>query len=117
MIYHASAPSAHHGYIRVRFNSIALSALTDGGKLPVGGTFPTGSLVVKELHADSLGTGLFGYAIMEKLPTDSNQANGWVWGEYNLSMAGTSVNTKGTQCTGCHSVDDRDMARVFDLFP
>jgi hypothetical protein len=116
-IYHASAPSAHHGYIRVRFNTIALSALTDGGKLPVGGAFPTGSLVVKELHGDSLGTGLFGFAIMEKLPTDSNQASGWVWGEYNLSMMGTTVDTKGAQCTGCHSVDDRDMVRVFDLFP
>jgi hypothetical protein len=112
-IHHSSPQSAHHGYFRVRFNAIAQAALTDSGRLPVGGTFPN----VKELHGDSLGTGLFGYAIIEKLPMDTDQNAGWVWGEYNLAVSGTMLHTKGASCIGCHSMNSRDDVRVFDIFP
>lgn len=115
---HASSPqAAHAGFFRVRFNAIALSALTDNGKLPAGGTFPQGSLIVKELHNDSSGTQLLGYAIMEKLSSDTSQADGWVWSEVNTAGTGYTIHNKGAICTGCHSVDDRDRVRLFDLFP
>ena len=115
---HRSSPlAAHNSFFRVRFNSIALAALTDNGKLPVGGTFPTGSLIVKELQSDSLGTNNYGYAVMEKLPTDSNQHDGWVWAEYDQSVNGTVVHDKGSICVSCHNVNARDKVRVFNIFP
>lgn len=117
LVHHSSPRSAHGGFFRVRFNAIALSALTDQGKLPIGGTFPDGSVIVKELHNDSTGTQLHAYAIMEKLPSDTSQADGWVWAEVNTAGTGYGINKKGAICTGCHSVDDRDHVRVFDLFP
>ena len=116
-IYKSSPQSAHVAYFRVRFNAIAQAALTDGGKLPMGGSFPTGSLIVKELHQDSLGNSPSGYAIMEKLPNDTTQAETWVWAEYNLSGTGYTINKKGAICTGCHSMNDRDKVRLFNLFP
>lgn len=114
----SSPQSAHAGYFRVKFNSIALAALSDYGKLPSTATFPNGSLVVKELHTDSTANSIIGYAVMEKIPTDTNASEGWVWGEYVLSGAGGyKVNGKGAICTGCHSMNDRDKVRVFNLFP
>ena len=102
----------------MRFNSIALSALTDNGKLPAGGSFPTGSLVVKELWRDSLGATLAGYAIMEKLPNDTNQAAGWVWAEVGPTGGGYMLSSKGDICTGCHGESgNRDYVRLFELFP
>lgn len=116
-VYHSSPQSAHGGFFRVRFNSIAQAVLTDQGKLPVGGSFPTGSIIVKELHGDTTGSNIGVYAIMEKLPDDTSQADGWIWAEVNTSGAGYTINNKGAICTGCHSVGDRDKVRVFDLFP
>ncbi|MBS1686122.1 MAG: cytochrome P460 family protein [Bacteroidetes bacterium] len=116
-VHHSSPQSAHGGFFRVRFNAIAQAALTDQGKLPTGATFPNGSIIVKELHNDSTGTQLHGYAIMEKLPSDTSQADGWIWAEVNTSGAGYTINNKGAICTGCHSIDDRDHVRLFDLFP
>src|ERR1700749_5073817 len=73
-IYHSAPASAHKAFFRVHFNDIAQNALTDNGKLPSGATFPVGSLIVKELHGNALGTKLQCYAIMEKLPDDANSA-------------------------------------------
>ena len=116
-VYKSSPQSAHVAYFRVRFNTIAKAALSDNGRLPAGSPFPTGSLIVKELHQDSLGNSPSGYAIMEKLPNDTNQAETWVWAEYNLTGTGYTINKKGAICTGCHSTNDRDKVRLFNLFP
>lgn len=116
-VHHSSPQSAHGGFFRVRFNAIAQSALTDHGKLPAGATFRTGSVIVKELHNDSTGGQLHGFAIMEKLPSDTYQADGWIWSEVNTAGVGYQIHNKGASCTGCHSVDDRDHVRLFDLFP
>jgi len=116
----ASSPeSAHGGFVRFRFNSIAQAALTDNGKLPAGASFPEGSLIVKELHGNISGTDLNGYAIMLKAPNDPDAARGWVWAEYFGTInSGTQVVDKGNICTGCHSRNlNRDYTRVFDLFP
>ncbi len=115
-----SGPSAHNAFFRVRFNAIAFAALTDNGKLPVGGTFPEGSLIVKELHNNASGTAETGIAIMKKNTGDPNaNENGWVWAEYfGDANTGLKVNTKGTGCNGCHSgPDNRDKVRLFHLFP
>lgn len=116
-IHRSSPQSAHAGYFRVRFNNTARTVLTDGGKLPDGKFFPEGSLVVKELHNDSTGNNISGYAVMEKLPSDIDAAEGWVWAEYVTNSQGYKVGGKGAICTGCHSMNDRDKIRVFNLFP
>lgn len=118
--YLASSPeSAHNQFHRVRFNATAQAALTDNGKLPEGESFPEGSLIVKELHANQDGTGMNGIAIMIKRSNDPNAAeNGWVWAEYFKSANdGFSVSTKGASCNGCHSTNDRDKVRLFNLVP
>jgi len=116
-IYASSPQSAHKAFFRVRFNATAQAALTDNGKLPAGASFPEGSLIVKELHNDSLGTQLAGYAVMEKLATDTNQQHGWVWAEYKLNGTGYTLSQKGGICTSCHSTNSRDDVRLFNLFP
>ncbi|MCW3122809.1 MAG: hypothetical protein JWQ38_2301, partial [Flavipsychrobacter sp.] len=118
-VYPSSPASAHNAFFRVRFNMIAKNALTDGGKLPVGGSFPIGALIVKELQLKADGTGLRGFAIMEKSPTDPNAVDGWIWAEYGSTTTptGISLTGKGSQCVSCHSSSDRDKVRLFSLFP
>ncbi|MBP6731198.1 MAG: cytochrome P460 family protein, partial [Chitinophagales bacterium] len=116
--YLPSSSASGHGepYFRVRFNQIAYTALTDSGRLPTGSVFPEGSIVVKELYDNSNGA-LKLIAIMEKTASNSLAANGWLWSEYKADgKLVVSVNDKGTACTGCHSTNSRDYARLFDLF-
>jgi hypothetical protein len=112
----SSAESPHNRFFRVRFNEIAKNALTNNGKLPVGGTFPEGSIVAKELYDSATGQ-LALYAVMKKASNDSNAANGWLWAEYNANgQIVYSVTKKGAGCISCHKTNARDLVRVFDLF-
>ena len=109
---------AHGSWVRFRYNAVAQAALTDNGKLPTGGTFPEGSLIVKELHGDTTGNDLNGYAIILKAPNDPDARNGWVWAEYFGSPTlGTRVTDDSQFCVNCHSINHRDYNRVFELFP
>jgi hypothetical protein len=112
----SSGASAHSKYFRVRFNGIAQAALTDSGRLPVGGIFPQGSFVVKELY-DSATAPLKLLAMMYKDSTNKFAVNGWVWLELK-GDGGNYIGTaeKGAQCTGCHAINSRDGVRVFELF-
>ncbi|MEO6167657.1 MAG: hypothetical protein ABIO46_07090, partial [Chitinophagales bacterium] len=47
----AGVGNSPHGFERVRFNAIAQAALDANGKLPVGNSFPTGSVIVKEIYS------------------------------------------------------------------
>lgn len=116
----ASSPeSAHKQFFRVRFNDIAYAALTDDGKLPEGASFPEGSIIVKELHGAQDGSSESGIVVMIKRVDDPNKAGSdWVWAEYFGSVDNAiSVSSKGSACTGCHSTNERDMVRLFNLFP
>lgn len=117
-IHVSSSPSAHNPYFRVRFNSIAEAALTDNGKLPVGGSFPDGSLIVKELY-DSPGGSLQLLAVMEKASANSASGNGYLWAEFEPDgKAAFSTSKKGNGCISCHSATgNRDLVRLFELFP
>jgi hypothetical protein len=114
----SSPQSAHNAFFRVRFNATAQAALTDNGKLPAGGAFPDGSLIVKELY-DSQTGGLALLAIMEKATGNSSAGANWLWAEYKPDgKLGYSVSKKGSGCTGCHSTTGhRDYMRLFELFP
>ena len=113
----SSKATAHGPWFRVRFNKIAAAALTDNGKLPVGSTFPEGSIVVKELYETQQG-GLKYIAVMQKASKNENQNATWVWGEYEADgKVYNGIGTKGSACVGCHSSGDRDKVRLFELFP
>jgi hypothetical protein len=103
-----------HGSFRLRFNTIAQSALDSTGELPAGGTFPDGSILVKEVY-DS--TSLDLYAVMKKDPSNSNAGSGWLWAEYDTDESVINpINNNGTACVSCHSATpNRDLVRTFDF--
>ena len=109
----AAAPSPH-GSFKLRFNSIAQSALDMTGELRAGGTFPTGSIIVKEVYsAGSVSL----YAVLKKDPSNIYAKNGWLWAEYKTNGdASFSVYNKGDGCVSCHTGSpNRDLVRTFDL--
>lgn len=115
-IMHSSSESAHTYFFRVRFNETANAVLTDDGKIPASETFPDGAIVVKELF-DSQDGELQLIAVMKK-SSSGNSAEGWLWAEYEPGGSVVySTSEKGNGCTGCHSVNDRDLVRLFNLFP
>ncbi len=114
----ASSKSTAHGtWFNLLFNSVASAALTDNGKLPVGVSFPEGSIVVKELYETQQG-GLKYIAVMQKASKNENQNGGWVWGEFEADgKVYSGIGTKGGGCAGFHSSCDRDKVRAFEFFP
>jgi hypothetical protein len=110
-----SGSSAHQPRIRVSLNAKALGALQNG-RLPSGTTFPDGSIVFKEVLANSGVASV--YALMYKDPNSSLAGNGWLWAEYRPG-GGTeySITNRGGACTGCHSLDQgpqNDFVRSFE---
>ena len=105
-----------HGFERVRFNSTAQAALDSTGKLPVGASFPTGSIIVKEIYSSSTGS-INLYAIMKKEPNNSSSGSGYLWAEIKPDASVTfSTSKKGDGCISCHSGSaNRDLVRTFDL--
>ncbi len=106
--------SSPHGPFKVRFNSTAYAALDTAIKLPVGNSFPNGSIIVKELYD---GTTLTLYVVMKKQDDNKNAADGWLWSEYELDGSVLySVGSKGNSCTDCHKAsNNRDLTLLFDL--
>lgn len=120
-IYYSGTPgitlpddASPHGPFRVRFNSIAQTALDTTGRLPVDGEFPAGSVIVKDLYE---GTSVHQYAVMKKDPDAPLAGSGWLWAE--LAPDGAvifSASRRGDGCIPCHSQGlSRDLVRVFDL--
>ena len=112
----SSNPSAHNDFMRVKFNAIAKSALGLDGRLPVGASFPNGSLIVKELYDNQSGS-IALYAVMKKDSTNPSAGVNWLWAEFNPdATVAFSVTENGSGCIGCHSTNSRDYSRVFNLF-
>lgn len=103
-----------HGSFKLRFNATALAALDSTGELPTGNSFPTGSIIVKEIYS---GNSINLYAVMKKDPTNENAGSGWMWAEFNTDgSAAFSTGEKGDGCVSCHSgTPNRDLTRTFDL--
>ena len=106
--------SSPHGDFKLRFNNIALAALDSTGKLPVGASFPSGSIVLKEIIKDGK---VDAYYPMKKDPGNGNSAKGWMW--YAFEKGGkvkVKLSDKGNDCVGCHSAGGhRDYTLSFDL--
>lgn len=103
-----------HGSFKLRFNATALAALDSTGELPAGSSFPTGSIIVKEIFSAS---NINLLAVMKKDPSNSNAGSGWVWAEFNPDgSTAFSTGKKGDGCISCHSgTPNRDLTRTFDL--
>lgn len=109
-----AAGGSPHGKFKLKFNSTARAAFGSDGKLPAGASFPTGSLIVKEIYENG---NLTLYAVMKKEPGHKWAGGGWLWGEYETNGdTKFSVAEEGSGCTGCHSGGThRDYAKSFDL--
>ncbi len=107
---------AHRPIIRVSFNTIAAGAL-QGGRLPSGATFPSGSIVFKEIKPSATAATSL-YAVMVKDTGNPLAGDGWLWAEYGPSGSVTySVNSRGGACTSCHRREQgprNDLVRSFE---
>ena len=103
-----------HGSFKLRFNATANAALDTTGELQAGNSFPSGSIIVKEIYSSG---NLSFYAVMKKDPSNNNAGKGWIWAEYNADgSTAFSTGKKGDGCTGCHSISpNRDLTKTFDL--
>ncbi|MDZ4663286.1 MAG: cytochrome P460 family protein [Bacteroidota bacterium] len=103
-----------HGFFKLKFNQTALNALGADGKLPLGQTFPDGSLIVKEIYTNNA---LSLYAVMRKDPKSKFASNKWVWAEYEPNgKVVIGVNKEGKDCVSCHTGGNpRDLTLSFDL--
>jgi hypothetical protein len=103
-----------HGVFKLKFNQTAANAFGPDGKLPVGQTFPDGSVIVKEIYTNNV---LSLYAVMKKDPKSKFASNKWVWAEYGPDgKVVIGVNKEGEDCVSCHkSGTNRDLSLSFDL--
>jgi hypothetical protein len=102
-----SGANGPHGAFKLKFNKIALKALSDNGKLPVGSSFPNGSMIVKEVQQNGM------YALMYK------KTGSWLWAEINADgSVAYSVNKEaGAGCISCHSQSGhRDLVVSFNFY-
>lgn len=98
-----------HPSARVRLNTPAFQSL-DNGRLPSGGRFRSGSVIVKEVPSQNL------WAVMRK---DSNSSGaGWQWAEYRPNGSVVySIAGRGGVCIECHSRQQgpvNDLVRTFE---
>lgn len=112
----AGVGNTAHGFERVRFNAIAQAALDVSGKLPVGASFPAGSIIVKEIYTSATGS-IDHYAVMKKAPGNNSTERGYLWAEFNVDGSTKfSTSKNGDGCINCHSGStNRDLIRTFDL--
>lgn len=106
--------SPHGGFVRVRFNQKAISAMNDSATRLSKTFFPDESLIVKEVYGTSGGP-LLEYAVMYKLPGAANSTSGWVWAEYlpDGSPEYSAIN-KGGECISCHEASGNyDLVQIF----
>lgn len=112
-----SSSNGTHGFERVRFNAVAQGALDATGKLPVGGTFPVGSVIVKEEYATATGP-LVRYAVLKKTANGPAAARGYAWGKYALDgrpVMSVADPAATSTCVSCHTGSlNRDLIRSFD---
>jgi hypothetical protein len=110
----AGVSPSPHGSFKLRFNAIAAAALDTTGELPTGSSFPTGSIIVKEIFS---GGSISLLAVMKKDPSNENAGSGWIWAEYNPDGSSAfSASKKGDGCISCHNgTPNRDLTMTFDL--
>lgn len=102
-----------HPSARVRINTPAAQSLDSNGKLPSGGRFRSGSVIVKEITSGGQ-SGLL--AVMRR--DGPNQGAGWQWAEFRPDgQVVVSTAGRGGVCIECHSRQQgpqNDLVRTFE---
>jgi hypothetical protein len=102
-----------HPSARVRINTPAAQSLEANGKLPSGGRFRSGSVIVKEITSGGQ-AGLL--AVMRR--DGPNQGAGWQWAEYRPDGSVVYlISGRGGVCIECHSRQQgpqNDLVRTFE---
>ena len=118
-LYEKSSGSGHNWpFLKTRYNTLAQTQLDGNGKVLSNASFPDGSLIVKELFADSTTIGR--YAILWKQSNhEYADQNGWVWGYINADgSVATSAVHKGNTCISCHQQSENiDYTLMNKYFP
>jgi len=106
--------TAHRPLVRVSMNATAFNTLQNDS-LPLGSSFPNGSVVFKEIISGGQTTL---YAVMRKDSANAFSGNGWLWAEYYLDgRVAISVEGRGNECITCHSLEEglqNDLVRTFE---
>lgn len=107
---------AHRPIVRASLNVRALGALQNG-RLPAGGVFPDGSVIVKEVQPRA-GAPATTYAVMYKDARNAIAGSGWLWAEFGPDgSVQYSASNRGGACVSCHQREDgrsNDLVRTFE---
>ena len=108
--------TAHQPTVRVSMNAAAFSALQNG-ILPAGGTFPDGSIIVKEIRTNGQTT-LYAVLYKDRGNAVAESGSGWLWAEYFPDgRVAFSITARGNGCISCHSSEQgpqHDFVRTFE---
>lgn len=89
----------HNGdFVRSYMNDVAVAAIAD-----FNGTFPDGTIFVKEQYGDAAGTVKTGHTVMLKLDGYDAEHGDWYWVAFNGEGETTSHNGMAPYCSDCHS--------------
>ncbi len=93
-------PSGQHNgdFVRSYMNDVAVAAIAD-----FDGSFPDGTILVKEQYEDAGGTVKSGHTVMLKLDGFDSAHGDWYWVAYNAKGETTAHNGKAEYCSGCHT--------------
>ena len=109
--------TAHQPLVRVSMNPSALATLKNH-KLPSGGSFPDGSIILKQIIAGGQTVLL---TIIYKDHSNVLAGNGWLWAEYQPDgTVAFSIDNRGSGCVDCHMREEgpqNDFVRTFERQP
>lgn len=89
----------HNGdFVRSYMNDVALAAIAD-----FKGSFPDGSIFVKEQYADAEGTVKTGHTVMLKLDGYDSAHGDWYWVAYDAKGQTTTHHGMAPYCYDCHA--------------
>ena len=85
-------------FVRSFMNDIAVAAIAD-----FDGTFPEGTILVKEQYEDAEGKVLSGHTVMLKIDGYDSAHGDWYWVAYNAKGEATVHNGMAPYCSDCHT--------------
>jgi len=93
-------PSGQHNgdFVRSYMNDVAVAAIAD-----FKGTFPDGTILVKEQYADAEGKTSNGHTVMWKRDGYDPEHGDWYWIAFNAKGETTSADGMAPYCSDCHT--------------
>ncbi len=89
----------HNGdYVRSYMNDVAVAAIPG-----FAGSFPDGTIFVKEQYSDAEGKTLTGHTVMLKVDGYDSAHGDWYWVAYNAKGETTTHNGMAPYCSDCHT--------------